>query len=71
MGAEQGNMREIWGIGTPRSFRPIWVCEELGLDYQDHMIQRKKYIMYMDGFVLQTVVRPTYLNILLLIVVIK
>ena len=31
-------MREIWGIGTPRSFRPIWVCEELGLDYQHHAI---------------------------------
>ena len=38
MGAVQGNMREIWGIGTPRSFRPIWVCEELGLDYQHHAI---------------------------------
>ena len=31
-------MREIWGVGTPRSFRPIWVCEELGLDYQHHAI---------------------------------
>ena len=31
-------MREIWGIGTPRSFRPIWVCEELGLQYQHHAI---------------------------------
>ena len=31
-------MREIWGIGTPRSFRPIWVCEELGLEYQHHAI---------------------------------
>ena len=31
-------MREIWGVGTPRSFRPIWVCEELGLEYQHHAI---------------------------------
>ena len=31
-------MREIWGVGTPRSFRPIWLCEELGLDYQHHAI---------------------------------
>ncbi len=25
----------IWGAGTPRSFRPIWTAEELGLEY-DH-----------------------------------
>ena len=31
-------MRELWGVGTPRSVRPIWVCEELGLDYQRHAI---------------------------------
>ena len=31
-------MRELWGFGTPRSFRPIWVCKELGLDYQHHTI---------------------------------
>ena len=31
-------MREIWGVGTPRSFRPIWVCEELGLEYHHHAI---------------------------------
>jgi len=24
----------IWGAGTPRSFRPIWLAEELGLQYQ-------------------------------------
>ncbi len=24
----------IWGAGTPRSFRPIWVAEELGLEYR-------------------------------------
>ena len=24
----------IWGAGTPRSMRPIWLAEELGLDYQ-------------------------------------
>ena len=24
----------IWGTGTSRSFRPIWVAEELGLDYE-------------------------------------
>lgn len=25
---------KIWGAGTPRSFRPIWMAEELGLDYE-------------------------------------
>ena len=25
---------KIWGAETPRSFRPIWVAEELGLDYE-------------------------------------
>lgn len=24
----------IWGAGTPRSFRPIWLAEELGLSYE-------------------------------------
>ncbi len=24
----------IWGGGTPRSFRPIWMAEELGLSYE-------------------------------------
>lgn len=24
----------IWGVGTPRSFRPIWTAEELGLTYE-------------------------------------
>lgn len=28
----------IWGVGTPRSFRPLWVAEELGLDYQHNTI---------------------------------
>lgn len=25
---------KLWGAGTPRTFRPIWVAEELGLDYE-------------------------------------
>lgn len=25
---------QIWGAGTPRSFRPIWMAEELALDYE-------------------------------------
>ncbi len=25
---------KIWGVGTPRSMRPIWLAEELELDYQ-------------------------------------
>lgn len=25
---------KLWGAGTSRTFRPIWVAEELGLDYQ-------------------------------------
>lgn len=24
---------ELWGIGTPRTFRPIWVLEEVGVPY--------------------------------------
>ena len=24
----------IWGGGTPRSFRPVWVAEELGLEFE-------------------------------------
>ena len=25
---------KLWGAGTPRSFRPIWLAEELELDYE-------------------------------------
>lgn len=25
---------KLWGIGTPRSFRPIWLAEELNLEYE-------------------------------------
>lgn len=25
---------KLWGAGTARSFRPIWVAEELGVDYE-------------------------------------
>ncbi len=25
---------KIWGAGTTRTFRPIWIAEELGLDYE-------------------------------------
>ena len=28
----------IWGTGTPRSFRPIWVAEELGIEYEHRAI---------------------------------
>ena len=28
----------IWGGGTPRTFRPIWTAEELGLTYEHHAI---------------------------------
>lgn len=28
----------IWGAGTPRSFRPIWIAEELGLSYEHRPI---------------------------------
>jgi len=31
----------LWGIGTPRTLRPIWVLEELGLDYQYHATQSR------------------------------
>jgi glutathione S-transferase len=26
-------MRVLWGIGTPRTLRPLWALEELGLEY--------------------------------------
>lgn len=29
---------DLWGIGTSRTFRPIWTAEELGLDYHLHEI---------------------------------
>jgi glutathione S-transferase len=29
----------FWGIGTARTIRPIWILEELGLDYVHHAIQ--------------------------------
>ena len=25
---------KIWGASTPRSLRPIWMAEELGLNYE-------------------------------------
>ncbi len=28
----------LWGAGTPRTFRPLWVAEELGLDYEHRAI---------------------------------
>jgi glutathione S-transferase len=28
-------LRVVWGIGTPRTLRPLWALAELGLDY-DH-----------------------------------
>lgn len=30
---------EIWGAETARTFRPIWMAEELGLDYVHHPIE--------------------------------
>ena len=29
---------KIWGAGTPRSFRPVWMAEELGVQYAHHPI---------------------------------
>ena len=29
---------EFWGAYTARTMRPVWVAEELGLDYQFHPI---------------------------------
>ncbi|MGC6511147.1 MAG: glutathione S-transferase family protein [Parvibaculales bacterium] len=31
-------MITLWGAGTTRTFRPIWMAEELGLDYELHPI---------------------------------
>lgn len=31
--ADAGRIR-LWGAGTTRTFRPIWVAEELGLEYE-------------------------------------
>ena len=30
---------EIWGAETARTFRPIWMAEELGLDYMHRPIE--------------------------------
>ncbi len=30
--------RIAWGMGTPRTFRPLWTLEELGLDYEHRRI---------------------------------
>ena len=27
---------KLWGAGTTRTFRPIWVAEELGVEYEHH-----------------------------------
>lgn len=32
---------QLWGAESPRSFRAIWVLEELGLEYQHHPIQSR------------------------------
>ena len=29
---------EFWGAGTMRTFRPLWIAEELGLEYTLHVI---------------------------------
>jgi len=29
---------EIWGVGTPRTLRPIWMAEELGIPYKIYPI---------------------------------
>ena len=33
-----GTQRTVWGIGTPRTLRPIWALAELGLDYEHKKI---------------------------------
>ncbi len=30
--------RIVWGLGTPRTFRPLWALAELGLDYEHRKI---------------------------------
>ena len=40
MGDEMSKTQiEIWGAETARTFRPIWMAEELGLDYIHHPIE--------------------------------
>ena len=59
--------RVVWGMGTPRTFRPLWILEELGLDYEHRQIlprgagmddpqfraftKRQKVPFYEDGIV--------------------
>jgi glutathione S-transferase len=38
-GMSEGTGLTYWGIGTARTIRPIWILEELGLDYAHHAIQ--------------------------------
>ena len=32
----ESNAIKFWGAGTTRTFRPIWVAEELGVGYEHH-----------------------------------
>ena len=32
---------ELWGAETPRTFRPLWVLEELGVDYAHNPIESR------------------------------
>ena len=38
MAITEGAQIEFWGAYTSRTMRPVWVAEELGLDYQLHAI---------------------------------
>ena len=54
----------IWGTSTPRSFRPLWMAEELGVNYEHkpigprtgetqtleyQQLNRKQKILAQDG----------------------
>ena len=34
MSSTESSSINIWGAGTARTLRPIWVAEELGLEYE-------------------------------------
>ena len=42
--------RRLWGIGTPRTFRPHWMLAELGLDYETKEIITRTETMNAPAF---------------------
>ena len=44
------NEINFWGAGTTRTFRPIWVAEELGLEYEHQAFGPRTGATQTEGF---------------------